>query len=160
MTAVTIGNASRVCYEWPGFRLYCDLVTGAAITEYPDGHTSGCPPIPEDEFHAQMLGITDGEHRLEHELVHHMLSIALGAGDVAKGCPIIWRDAHGVHQVQPESSHLEWQYTAFQYYVHDRTCDFGALAEMEKANVDVGLLKRRMLWLLDAPRFTNRVSVI
>jgi len=101
-------------YDSGVFTLSFDPTTGEAITRYAGGRWSGCAPVPDDAFHAERLGITRSEHRLEHELAHHLFGYAKGF----VGSPIIWRDAHGVAQKQPDSDLEEWMVTALQYLSH------------------------------------------
>jgi hypothetical protein len=125
-------------YHWPGFRLEFDQATGRAVTRYPDGTHSGCGVVEADRFHARLLGLTPEEHRLQHELAHHLVG-ALYSRGAAGGCPIIYRDAHGVPQPQPEADILEWRITALQYHSRGRRYDegrIGALIDIEKAGAD------------------------
>jgi hypothetical protein len=120
------------------FELLFHDQTGCTMTRYPDGSWSGCAPVDDDWHHAKRLGITARQHRLEHELAHHIIALALGKRD---GSPIIWRDAHARPQPARESELEEWTVTAFTYYAHgridDEHCDLGALADMRKAGADV-----------------------
>ena len=77
-------------------RLVFNPEDGSAITYYGDGRWSGCAPVPDDEYHAAVLVVTPAEHRLMHELAHHLVGFAF-YGSIY-GSPIIYRDAQHVEQ--------------------------------------------------------------
>lgn len=119
----------------PNCYLHYDTVTGDTKTVWPkDSRWSGCLPIPEDEYHAKRLGITDKLHRFEHEYVHHLIGIHYYKQPWS---PIIYRDAYHIPQPEHESMIEEWLVTAMQYFFHDHDAtDFGAILDISKvANV-------------------------
>jgi hypothetical protein len=138
----------KVTYLFENIRLQYNKETGATYTYYPDDKWSGCDPIPEDDFHANILGITNKEHRLEHELIHHVLGFELGH----YGSPIIDRDAHSQPQPQREAELEEWKVTAFQYFIHEKKYDKGAMMDLLKDGVDIVKTRRLLVWLLQASR--------
>lgn len=134
-------------YVWPALTLKHDTATGWTNTRYPDGHTSGCAPVPEDAFHAEALGITPERHRLVHELLHHLVGFAFGY----VGSPVIWKDAHGYDQsvavivsegetvTLPESAKPyltaeieEWIVTAYTYALYGKPHDAGAMMDVDR----------------------------
>lgn len=126
-------------FRFPGdFRLTYSAAGGHAVTHYALGRWSGCGVNDDDRYHAARLGINPEEHRLQHELAHHIVGGLFGPAPVG-GCPIIYRDAHGLPQPQPESDLLEWRITALQYHARGRSYDagrIGALLDIERAGAD------------------------
>lgn len=131
-------------YVWPALTLEHDTATGWTNTRYPDGHTSGCAPVPDDALHAEALGITPERHRLVHELLHHLVGLAFGYA----GSPVIWRDAHAVPQSLSLSASMrvvgmglctyltaeieEWIVTAYTYALYGKPHDAGALMDVQR----------------------------
>ena len=132
-------------FVWPSLTLEHDTATGWTNTRYPDGHTSGCAPVPDDAFHAGALGITPERHRLVHELLHHLVGLAFGYA----GSPVIWRDAHNLRQRAAvtrgarmvvsvtEYPYLkaeieEWIVTAYTYALYGKPHDAGAMTDVER----------------------------
>lgn len=136
-------------YHWDFFYLKYDPETGSAYTFYPDESSSGCEPGPDDAFHAGRLGITTGEHRLLHELAHHLIGTRYY--HLSTGSPVIWRDAHGIPQEPRESELEEWMATALSYIACGRSCeDYGALLDLSR-ECDPMEMAKTLRWLLDAP---------
>jgi hypothetical protein len=108
---------SVIVYRWrdADFVLTYDPETGRTVTTYDDLRWSGCDPVPEDALHAGRLGITPGEHRLAHELAHHIVGFAGGY----VGSRVIRWDAHEIpqdwHAGGYESEIEEWHTTAVVY---------------------------------------------
>ncbi len=137
-------------FVWTALTLEHDTATGWTNTRYPDGHTSGCAPVPEDAFHAEALGIAPERHRLVHELLHHLVGFAFGYA----GSPVIWRDANGFEQslcvetgarmyvlmdtpLCLAAPHLtaeieEWIVTAYTYALYGKPHDAGAMMDVER----------------------------
>lgn len=140
-----------IAYEWPGFRLEYDPATGGAYTIYPDGTRSGCEPHEDDQYHADLLGFTAAEHRLQHELAHHLVGGLFDPSPVG-GCPIVYADAHG--QPMPKDADvLEWRITALQYHARGRRYDegrIGALLDIEAAGEDPYELAYQLNWMMAA----------
>ncbi len=139
---------SIVTYPAERYTLTYDTETGAAITRYhASDRWSGCAPVPEDSFHADKLGITPGEHRLAHELIHHLVGHTYYGS--YGGSPIIYRDAHGIPQTQPDSEMEEWMVTGLTYHVYGQPYyDGSALTDLEQGGVGVGAvadLARRLI---------------
>lgn len=113
-----------IVYRWPcGLRLEYEPATGTAITRYPRGRWSGCGPVPEDAMHAERLGISPGEHRLAHELAHHLVGFAAGN---PLGSHVVLCDAF--HIPQDEDGRIEeWHVTAVTY---------GAFGALNRADVE------------------------
>jgi len=149
-------------YVWSGFRLVYDGTTGAVHTHYPDGTVSGCGPVPEDAEHGALLGLTPGEHRLAHEMAHHLCALASGVGDDRQGCPIVRADALR-QPMPPDADTLEHRITAFTYYAldcqHRHAHEFGALADLHRMDVDLPALAARFRWLFAASAYAKRVDV-
>jgi len=103
-----------IVYEQRNFYMTWDPESGSVYTHYADGSKSGCGLVPEDHIHAGLLGITSQEHRLQHELAHHIVGRRLPTS-VNEGCSIIWNDAHDISQDQPEADVQEFLYTTIQY---------------------------------------------
>lgn len=147
-----------VRYEWPGFALRHNTVDGLTVTTYDDTpRSSGCTPIADDLFHAMRLSMTDKEHRLHHELAHHIVARATGE---TLGSPIIFRDARGITQPQREAQLEEWKATALQYHSRQRLdlhhYDTGALMDLQDAGADVNAVSALLEWLFQAARQTGQ----
>jgi hypothetical protein len=107
--------------------------------------------VDGDEYHAPRLGISPQDHRLLHELAHHMI----GAHCFQKrsGSPVIWRDAHGIPQppgVSGPAEIEEWYVTALSYYLCGREPDWGAILDMSKSTM-VTELVRQVHYMLECP---------
>lgn len=143
-----------VAYPAERYVLTYDTGTGEAITHYHESDRwSGCKPVPEDSYHGCKLGISPGEHRLSHELAHHLLGHAYYRSD--NGSPVIFRDAHALPQTQPDSELEEWMVTALTYYVYGKSYDRGALMDLEYGGVDVPALAehaRELIARVSTPR--------
>lgn len=130
-----------VVYRGLTFRLEHDPATGYTVTHYAGDRWSGCAPHADDQFHGDALGITAKEHRLLHELLHHLVSIAYyGSEDTG----VIFRDAHAIPQTEPESELEEWMVTALTYRFCGRDHDTGAITDLERAGVNVDTLLSRV----------------
>jgi hypothetical protein len=81
-----------VKYIWPEFTMTYNTATGNTTTMYNDGCCSGCDPVPDDQFHALQLGITDKLHRLNHELIHHLLALYHRHKPEGNGSEIVYHD--------------------------------------------------------------------
>lgn len=98
-----------------GYTLEWHPISGTATTRYDDGGWSGCPVVEDDFLHAHALGITPQRHRLEHELLHHLVGIHV-FGLPSSG--VIYRDAHGEPQEEQQAKREEWLVTALTYALH------------------------------------------
>lgn len=137
-TRQTSNDVTRVCYSFPGFFLKYTVKTGEVFTRYNDGTWSGCAPGPDDTFHGNKLGIIAGQHRLLHELTHHIVGLVMPEDGIV-GCPIIWRDAHHQPQVYPDADTREWWITSLSYHAMQKVYKpdmFGALMDFAKADLD------------------------
>lgn len=114
----------RIIYRFPKFNLTYDSDTGEAITHYPDGTKSGVgTPSAHDEYHGNLLGLSPGEHHLQHELAHHLvgdLTTWPGGKDGEEplrygGCPIARLSAIGGHIDEELGRQRETLITAVQY---------------------------------------------
>lgn len=152
---------SSVTYSWPCFRLVYDLATGSAITHYDNERWSGCSPHADDQLHGDRLRITAAQHRLEHELVHHVMAIARKLPNAeTQGCRIIYRDAHHLPQVEPEAADDEHLITTFTYFLHDQgNYDPKALSCLRTAGIAIHKLRAQTLWLLDAVKYGMSVTM-
>lgn len=137
---------AKIIFEWPSLRLEWDTRAGYADTIYPDGTHSGCWPHSDDAFHGMRLGLTPEEHRLHHELAHHLLGFALGNEN---GSGVVWRDAHQETQPERKAELEEWMTTALQYLSLGKSADFGALVDIQGYGIDVRLLSQRLRALMD-----------
>ena len=155
-------------YRWPTFYLNHEPETGQTFTFYRDDIWSGCGVVPEDHEHAAALGITPAQHRLVHELGHHLVGLHYYADP--NGSPIVYRDAHNIPQeaggmVKPdwsEADREEWMTTALTYMaytgpksgmrVHYKPAEYDvwAIKELESCGADPWGLARRLRWLMDA----------
>lgn len=151
-------NTVKVVYHFPGFVLkYCPT-SGEVITYYPDGAWSGCKPVPDDTFHGNKLGIIPGQHRLLHELTHHVVGLVMPEEGIT-GCPIVWRDAHHEAQEHPSASTREWRITALSYHVMEKVYNpdqFGALMDFAKADLDPYKLGAGLKALIN---FTSSIGI-
>lgn len=116
-------------FEFDTFYLTYTKESGYVKTNYLDGTMSGCYPNADDCYHASLLGITPGQHRLLHELAHHVIGLVYGH----KTCPIVWADAH--HMDMPEDAQeLEWIITAISYFCLEKPMrhshEWGALRKL------------------------------
>jgi hypothetical protein len=93
-----------------GFRLDYDPQTGNVLTRYSDGSECMVWANAEDRKHAAVLGITPGEHKILHEIIHQQLAFAMGN----KTCPIVWAQAH-LEPMKPSFLHLEGMIMALTY---------------------------------------------
>lgn len=108
-------------------------LNGPTVTVYPDACWSGCAPVPDDSIHAS-VGITPGRHRLEHDLMHHLVGLHIYKQET--GSPIIWRDAHHIQQTESTTHYRatdgepyqwgpaqeeEWLVTALTHKLHGKT---------------------------------------
>lgn len=140
---------------WPGFSLVVDPEEQTVVTTYASRHWSGGGVVPQDAEHATRMGCTPFEHRIRHELAHHLVALAAGWGNAQTGCPIVWADAHQLPQ-GPHAELQEWQYTAFTDYAlgimprHDH--EWGALLDLHRLGVPVADLAKRYRFLLEACR--------
>lgn len=142
--------SGKIEYVWPALTLEHDTATGWTNTRYPDGHTSGCAPVPDDALHAEALGIAPERHRLVHELLHHLVGFTFGY----VGSPVVWRDAHDLEQdtaVLCVAGHMssarifpgcaqpyltaeieEWIVTAYTYALYGKPHDAGAMMDVQR----------------------------
>jgi len=167
---VTPHPGARTRYVWPAFTLVLDDTLGVVLTRYPDGSWSGGAVVDDDAFHARLLGLTPIEHRLAHELAHHVVALAeqdatFVAGEEpegGQGCPIIRADAHGWPQA-PDAHVREWRISAFTYYALGRGMrdagEWGALIDLQRAGVDLPALAAWYRWLFDARAFGVEIRV-
>ena len=154
---------SCIRYIWPDFRLVHDTETGHTMTHYAGGHWSGGDVVPDDAFHADLLGITPERHRLAHEVGHHLTAIAMQYEGCSMGCRIVYRDAHHIPQVHPEAGIDEWRINALVYYTYERQMreagDFGALMDLQNAGNDLPGLAGYFRWLLSAADMGQGVTI-
>jgi hypothetical protein len=136
-----LGDA-MIVYKWPKFTLKCCYNSGDVTTTYDDGHWSGCKPVKDDEFHAKRLGISDKEHRLVHELSHHLIGFAYYKQET--GSPVIYRSAHNIEQSEPDSELEEWMVTALTYHIYQKNYDYGAISYLYNVFEDVELIANRL----------------
>lgn len=139
----------KFVYRFPtGFRLEHDSREGYAHTHYEDGAASLCPVVKDDYFHAQQLGIAPGQHRLLHELSHHLVGIHYYK---KPSSPVIWHDAHGRDpqaELGERASLEEWMVNALVYHCFDMPTDYGALVDLQGAGAEVPKLRSQLKWLL------------
>jgi hypothetical protein len=145
-----------ITYDFGKYLLEFNRETGKTVTRYSHGPWSGCLPVPDDAFHAEKLGITAKQHRLEHELCHHLVGQSFYK---TIGSPVIWNDAHHYEQKHPDAMLEEWMVTAFQYSIHEKPADAGAFVDMEKAGIDVCKLQKIATWLLEAPEHISLIKL-
>jgi hypothetical protein len=128
------------------------------VTRYPDETFTGGPVVPEDSEHAALLGITPIEHRLVHEVGHHLLSRSLSGGEY--GCPILWAAAHNV-EMPGNADRLEFYITALSYFAvrgkMRQSVDAKALVQLLEVDVDLMQMARELRWCLEAARLGNRM---
>lgn len=131
-------------FTWPAFRLVFVPASGYTVTTFPDGTTSGCLPVPDDDYHANRLGITNKIHRFEHELIHHLVALWFGH-DYS---PVIWRDAHSEPHPEEEAKNEERLITSFQYHLHLQLDIYNDWAPLDALMAKVDLAKARKEALL------------
>lgn len=143
-----------ITFRFPTFRLNWDPSSGACFTFYRDGTKSGCGVVPEDSYHGERLDLTPEQHRLQHELAHHLVGYALYGFD---GSPVVWRDAQGVDQLEggefkpgwTEAAREEWVCNGIQYLSRDRDYEDGkAIAHAEESGVDVQKVAEHLALLM------------
>ena len=138
----------------PRFWLTFNDRTGETITYYPAAlalegpRWSGSTPVPDDATHAAALGITPEQHRLAHELGHHLVGLEFYRDEY--GSPIVYRDAHGLSQPPRESELEEWMVTALTYHAFGKNADYGALIDLQGGGVNVTELCAQFRWLMGA----------
>ena len=134
-------------FRGDNYYLDWDLVSGRAITYYPNGHWTGVDVIPDDHYHAKRLDCLPQVHRLAHELIHHLIGRYYYKQD---GSPVLYRSAH--HKAQPArlTELEEWMVTAWTYKVFGKPHDEGAIMDLAKeVNIEDFMILTR--WLLVAP---------
>lgn len=106
-------------YVFEHFRLEYDHSTGHVRTIFEDGSNCLVWPNTEDEKHAYRLGLSAGEHKLLHELVHNCLAMTEGQ----PCCPIVWAEAH--KQPMPEDAAFREQLImALSYMVMKKPMEY------------------------------------
>jgi hypothetical protein len=109
----------KTTYQFEHFQLTYDHSTGDVTTLFPDGTTCRVWPNEEDEKHAYRLGLSAGEHKLLHELVHS--GLAMGEGQ--SYCPIVWAQAH--KQPMPDdAAYREQMIMALSYMVMQQPMEY------------------------------------
>ena len=125
-------------------RIVFDPVQYTVVTHYPGEHWTGGGVVHEDYEHAKLLNMKPIQHRLVHELGHHLVAQALGYYD---GCPVLYSAAHNT-SLPVNADKLEWYVTAVTYYVFGRRLrhpnDEGALKELRELSVDLGSIGRAL----------------
>ena len=140
--------------HFPYFTLTHDPHSGLTTTTYLDGHCCPCPVVPDDSIHAQELGITPQQHRLEHELWHHLVGIYV-LGLITS--PVIYKEAYNLPASSTSDSESidgpwgkygsareEWLVTALSHLAHgDASREYGARWYLEN---EVGV---KVDWLVE-----------
>lgn len=155
---------ARSSLIWPGFSLVLDRDAGTVATVYACGRASVTGIGADDVFHAERLGLTPLQHRMAHELAHHLVGLAMGRGTLGTGCEIVWSDAHG-RPLPADAGALEHAYTAATYAfigaphrpAHGH--EYAKLGELHDAGVDLAVLAGRYRWLLQASEHASEVVV-
>lgn len=153
-----MSGTPRTELDGGSFVLFYDLASGEVTTRYKCcDRQCVCPVVPDDEVHAEELGISPRRHRLEHEVFHHLVGTHV-YGEPSS--PVVWREAHGASHA-PDTADLignrdpscwqeeEWLVTALTGWLHGRSHrDHGARQWLEEQGVRVELvLSRARLWL-------------
>lgn len=157
---------SLTIYDWGAFRLEHDAAIGSAITRYEGRRWTGSAPVPEDTWHGARLGLTPGQHRLAHELAHHLIGLYYYRDP--DGSPVLWRDAYHVPQEAggwvkadwSEADREEWLVTAITYRARGKEHDGGAILALEERGVDTAALCALLAWLLEAPARGARLIIL
>ena len=138
-------------YVFPTFQLVANAKDQSVFTFFRDGTSSGGTIVAGDVEHAAHLGITPFEHRLAHELGHHLVQRARGH-TLDDACRIIHRSAHEQDQVHPEADLDEWVITAATYAAYHKASrsqsDWGALMDLHRDAEDVDHVLAQFRWLL------------
>lgn len=145
-------------YRFNGFTLSWDPVSGECYTIYRDGTKSGCGVVDDDHHHASLLGISPEEHRLQHELAHHIVGVMLYG---FRGSPVVWRDAQGIDQAEgghykagwTEAEREEWVCNLIQYKSRNKAYDTGAEQHAIAHGMDVDQACRLLSDLLNCARY-------
>lgn len=157
-----MSRPTLVEYVGPAFVADWEPETGVFTTRYVGGHVSACPVVPDDQYHADRLGITAAEHRLLHELGHHLMGLWYYRRP--DGSPVIWRDAHGWPQLEDgeegdaegsfvaDSKLEEWRVTALGYLAMDRDADWGAMIDLQKRGISPTEAAAALRWLWESGR--------
>jgi len=80
----------EIAFTWPTFSLTYRADTGEVATFYDQWRVSRTLPDETDDFHGAALGLSAKEHKVVHELAHHLLALHHGLDS----SPIIWCAAH------------------------------------------------------------------
>lgn len=101
-----------ITYHFPAFRIEYNPAKGEVATIFNDGAACLVWANDEDIQHGAAMGISAGEHKLLHELVHNMLAIAMGR----ETCPIV--RAQALLQPMPDdAAYLEEMIMALSYMI-------------------------------------------
>ena len=111
-----------------------DTDTGSAYSIYAYGMT-GCLPVPDDQFHADLLGITNKQHRLVHEICHHVIGWVFYK---STSSPVLQRDVNG-HKQNEASQEEEWLVTALTYELFNKYWAHrqSGIKKLKSAGVDI-----------------------
>lgn len=147
----------KITFAFPKFNLVWDKETGQTTTYWKDGTESPTWCHWEDEYHGNLLGITAQEHRLQHELAHHLVGMHAPDGKDIGGCLIVWREAHGEEHPEEWSKEREWLITALQY----RSCGTNAnTSQLVEWGVQENSLAHRLNSLLHYAQIADEDGVI
>jgi len=104
--------------------------------------------LPEDHEHAEKMGVSPQMARLTHEICHHVVGSRLPSR-ILGGCSIVYRDAFGIPQQQPESAVQEFLYTTLQYHIHSLVHHNNeGLVYLKWMGLDVAALNADALYLI------------
>ncbi len=116
-------------------------------------------PVPEDAFHAKQLGITEKQHRLEHELLHHLVGLFYYKDK--NGSPVVYRDVHHIPLPAFYSMIEEWLVTGLTYSLHEKEWEHKtkAMMHLQERKINLIELKHIARWLLDAPQNIDVIKI-
>lgn len=146
----------QIIYRWPRFTLSYDLQNDAVTTYYDQWRYSRVLPDADDQELGDELGLPPQEHKLAHELAHHLVAVHCGLDT----SPIVWHSAHFYEHPQPESDDEEAVVKALVYYAlsdeayarDEARIDPRRLDGLRAVGVDVDAVAAELRHLVEAAR--------
>lgn len=100
-------------YHFPYFKLEYDQQTGRVTTLFSDKSICSVIPNSEDERHGRNLGLSGGQHKLLHELIHSLIATARGK----QYCEIVYAQANSL-PMPLNAPYIERMVFALSYEAH------------------------------------------
>lgn len=147
-----------VTYRWPRFSLTFEPSSGTVTTYYDQWRYSRVHVDEDDRTLAEQLGISPEEHKLAHELAHHLVALHCGLDT----SPIVWRSAHFFEHPEQESHDEEAVVKAFVFYAlsteayekakEEERIDPRRFAALHERGIDIDAMADELRHLVDAAR--------